>query len=587
MPYAIKSVKHLNALEIKFNGSNSTECSSKFFRFMETHQHYQEDDYTYYIPLPLLDEWLNAFGYVTTMTETVDSIKGIEKNLTPIFPLVTRHLDKMKLTPFAYQKVGISFLVEQERGIIGDEMGLGKTLQALGAAYYLYHEGKIKKALIICPSAVKYQWLEEIEKFTEFSAMVVDGTKKKQAKIIEDWRVNDEPFLLVNYELVRNNIEAYETLPFDCVVLDEAHRIKNRESLITQAIKRLDAKYRFALTGTPMQNKPEEAFALMSWINPDVFGGITNFRKKHIVVGSKYGRKFIDLGYKNLDEIRDSIAPYLLRRMKKDVASELPEIIHKNVFVEMNGPQKAVYRAIQEDVEKVNQQIQEVYRTSPEAQTNPHFKAPQEDQLQGYRYMQIACSDHPHLLLQSSSGMAKKYFALLKKCKTSPKLEELISTLQPLLEDGHKIIIFSTYVSMLKIISDRLQATFNQVPFYIAGEVSAKERQEQIVAFRESNDRKIMLLSDAGNFGLNLQFCDILINYDLPWNPAVIDQRYGRIHRIGSTYSQVTMIDFATLGTIDETIMKSIERKRGINTSLIEKSEKEISYLQDQLKGAQ
>ncbi|MGM0164854.1 DEAD/DEAH box helicase [Enterococcus sp. DIV1059_2] len=583
MAYALKSFKSLNALRITLNGKNSSQSYAKFMNFLETHQHHQEDDFTYYIPLSLFNEWMENFSFVTTMVETENSIRGIEEPINLEFPIVNKHIDTMKLTPFAFQKVGISYLVSNKVGIIGDEMGLGKTLQALGAAYYLKNENILNKIIVICPSAVKYQWAEEVEKFTDMSAVVLDGNKTKREKILEVWSKDSTNFLLANYELVRNDIEAFESLPFDCIILDEAHRMKNRTSKTFQAVARLQPEYRFALTGTPMQNKPEEAFALMSWIAPDVFGGITKFREKHVVVGEKFGKRFVDLGYKNLDEIREKMAPFILRRLKKDVADELPTIVHSTSYSEMNAPQKAVYTAIETDKAAIQKTIKEIYETSAKAQSDPNFRTPEEELLSGFRYMQIAVSDHPHLLLQGKSKMAKKYLPLLKKCKTSPKMEELFETLKPLIENGHKVVMFSTYTTMLKIIYDRFYTQFDQEPYVIAGHIDAKQRQAQIKRFREYDDRQIMLCSDAANYGINLQFADVLINYDLPWNPAVIEQRYGRIHRIGSTYEQVTMIDMVTKDTIDEKILKTLETKRDLNSGLIEKTEEEIRIMIKQL----
>lgn len=583
MAFAIKSVKSLNALQIKQNGKNSSEAYTKFMRFLETHEHFKEDDFTWYIPLHYFEEWMAQFSYISTMTETVGSILGTEKPNVVNPPIIEKHLEKMKLPPFPFQTVGISFLVDIERGILADEMGLGKTSSALGASLYLLEEEKIQKILVICPSAVKYQWLEEIEKFTPYKGMVLDGTKKKRERLLKEYTENDIPFLLLNYELARNDIKQIKQLPFQCVILDEAHRMKNRKSLTFQSISQLEPTYRFALTGTPMQNKPEEAFALMSWLNPKVFGGITNFRKKHVVVGEGFGKKFVDLGYKNLDEIREKMAPYLLRRMKIDVADDLPDIIHTVSYCEMNAPQKALYLAIQADKELVQENIREIYETNPKAQNDPNFKCPEEDLLKGFRYMQVAVSDHPHLLLQGKSNMAKKYLPLLKKCKTSPKMEELMEILRPLIEENHKIVIFSSFVSMIKILTTRIQDLFKQNPYLITGEVKALDRQEQITRFREQDDRQIMICSDAANYGINLQFADVLINYDLPWNPAVLDQRYGRIHRIGSTHQKVTMIDMATRETIDETILKTLDRKRSLNKGLVEKTEEEKELLKKQI----
>lgn len=585
MAYELKSVKPLNAYKITTNGKNSDETYRKFKKFLETHQHFVESDYVTYFPLNTIQEWMSNFSYITTMTETLASILDNEKILVPDFPIIDIHSDKMKLEPFPFQKAGINFLIHIKKGIIGDEMGLGKTVSSLGAFNYLYQEGKVSKFLVICPSSVKFQWASEIEKFTDFTPTIINGTPKKRVKLLNEFKESDSQLLLINYELVQTELELLKSLPIDGIIVDEAHRLKNRDTKTFKAVEQLDAEFKFALTGTPLQNKPEEAFALMSWLNPDVFGGITQFKKRHIIIGEKFGRKFVNLGYKNLDEIRDRLSPHLLRRLKIDVADDLPDIIHSVSYSEMTAPQKAVYLAIEDDKKALEEEINEDYKTNPKAQTDPNFVSEKEKGLNGFRYMQIAISDHPHLLLSGKSAMAKKYFPLLKKCKNSPKMDDLFSMIAPLIEDGHKIVIFSQFVSMIKLLVERYQATYGYAPYVIEGSVDSQERAKIIERFRSHDDIQVMFCSDAANYGINLQFASTLINYDLPWNPSVLDQRYGRIHRIGSTNDVVTFVDMATKDTIDERILKTLENKRGLNEELVERTDEEREILMKQIQG--
>lgn len=327
-----------------------------------------------------------------------------------------------------------------------------------------------------------------------------------------------------------------------------------------------------------MQNRPEEIFALMNWIDKDVLGGITNFRKNHVVVGEKFGRRFVDLGYKNLDDIREKISPNMLRRMKKEVAPDLPDMIYSTVRADMNKPQRTLYQTIVDDFEALQNELKEFYEMQSEADAAAGKKSPDEDKILGFIYMMQAVSDHPFLLAQGKSKMARKYMPLIRECRTSPKLEELVEVLTPVVERGSKIVIFSQYTSMLKIIYDRIIREFNQEPYVIQGSVSAKDRHLQLEAFEKNPMRQIMLLSDAGNYGLNMSFADTLIHYDSPWNPSVKSQRDGRIHRINSTFESVDIVTMLTNGTIDEQIEKTLQRKTELGKGIIEKSfdEKQI-----------
>lgn len=250
-----------------------------------------------------------------------------------------------------------------------------------------------------------------------------------------------------------------------------------------------------------MTNKPEEIFALMNWVDKDVFGGVTKFSRRHIIKGEKFGRRFIDLGYKHLDEIREKISPRMLRRTKKEVAPDLPEIITVTARCDMNKSQKMLYDAILEDFSVLQDEIQDFYshQTEQDALDNKRFD--KEDAVLGYLYMLQAVSDHPLLLTQGESKLAKKYLPLVRKCTTSPKLELLMEEIAPVLETGSKVVIFSRYVRMLTFITERLKSQFNQEPYIIHGGIKPQERQAQVEDFNINPNRQIFLLSDAGASG--------------------------------------------------------------------------------------
>src|SRR5574344_1249248 len=202
----------------------------------------------------------------------------------------------------------------------------------------------------------------------------------------------------------------------------------------------------------------------------------------------------------------------------------------------------------------------------------------------GYLYMMQALNNHPLLLAQGNSKMSKKYLPLVRQCKTSPKLEALIEQIGIFLEQGSKIVIFSQYVRMLKFIEQKIQHHFNQDPYMIYGDISSKARHEQMIDFENNPMRNIMLLSDAGNAGLNIGFSDILINYDSPWSISKKIQREGRIHRINSTFDKVTIMNMVTNDTIDEVVLNTLERKMQLNDSLVESTAEEVNIMQELMK---
>ena len=502
MPFSLKHIPQWHALEIKGNGKNRPDVYAEYQQFMESiPERVQPDDYTYLIPQKYFSRFMNKFGFITTMTQTEKSILGNEEPLVPVIAYEPKHLHQLKIDPYPFQKIGAAFLVSVEKGIIGDEMGLGKTLQALAAANELLQEGLVKKVLVVPPASLKYQWKNEIEKFSDYHAIVIDGTAAKRKKQYLSFQQGDFSFCVAGYETVRGDIDLIKDIPFDCIVLDEAHRIKNRKTQLYKALIQLQPQYRFALTGTPMQNRPDEIFALMSWIEPEVLGKVSAFRKEHIVVGEKYGRRFIDLGYKKLDTIREKISSRMVRRLKKEVAPDLPDILYSTAHCDMTKAQRQLYEAVSEDFRLLQMELQDYYATQSEEDARRGQKADGEEKILGYMYMLQAISDHPLLLAQGKSQMAKKYMPLIRECRTSPKLDELIEVLTPLIERGSNIVIFSQYTQMLHLMRGRIQKEFEQDPYMIYGDVPMKQRQEQMDDFEKNPNRQIILMSDAGNAG--------------------------------------------------------------------------------------
>lgn len=569
-------------LDVRIESKLGSEAFRNYQDFMRSlpGAFYVEQEYRWLVPKRHVDLFAQRYEDLTAWHTTIESIKDIQEVHLPEFPLITDYSD-YKLEPRDFQKQGISFLSHIGSGILGDDMGLGKTLQTMGAAHQLYKEGKVNKVLIICPSSLKYQWASEIEKFLGHSSIVIDGkTPKQKKKAFQDFIEKDYLFGIANYELVRTMADAMSEHHYDVIIADEAHRLKNRNSQTYKAVKGLPSTYRFASTGTPLQNNVEELFALYDWVLPGLLGNITAFKKKHMVYATKFGRRFVPIGHKRLGELRRVTSPYMLRRLKKDVAQDLPPMIFHRRDIEMNKEQEKLYTAIQTDFLNLLEELSsEEVKGQYDAEGNwVEEKRKKEDQIMGFMFMMVASSDHPLLLKMGKSGMAQKYMDLIPDTIKSPKLVELVDICRERLDAGiGKILVFTQFERMQRLIAEDL-SKYGKVAL-LNGGMSSEARQEQLETFRDNPDYKFFVLTDAGNYGLNIQFANTLINYDSPWNPAVFEQRAGRVHRIGSEHRVVDIISLVTSNTIDEKIQDTLEEKRRIGEAIVERNQTERSMM--------
>jgi SNF2 family DNA or RNA helicase len=546
---------------------------------------YWEEKYTWIVPKQYVDDLINIMGEdKIAWFNSIEEIKGIRESIIPQFEVSHEGLDDMHLTPYPFQGVGISFLHDIKQGLLADEMGLGKTPQAIGAIHRLWKEGKVRKALVVCPTSLKYQWATEIEKFTDHKGIVIDGTPKQRKEQLHEFATSNEYlFAIINYELVRNDLALIKGVKVDAIAADEVHRIKNWKSKTSAAMKELDAPYKFGLTGTPMQNKPDELWNVMDWLNPTILGNYWAFRNRYVVTGEKFGKKNVEIGYKRLGELRRRVAPFMLRRMKVDVAPELPEMIFNTYRVEMTPEQAKIQETIQTEFMDLLKELKE-FSERTEGQYNDQGEwvqpsHPKEGQMMGFFNMMLAVSDAPELLLMSESKMAQRYAELITSDKPkSPKLDELEKVCQDNMEAGNtKIVIFTQFARMQQLAVERLMKIGGVE--VINGSMKPAERQAALDNFKYNESINFMVCTDAANYGLNMQFANVLIHLELPWNPAVKDQRDGRVHRIGSEHSIVNIIHILTQGGIDEKVEEALYRKRELAGQIVEKNDEERAQM--------
>ncbi|VTR98173.1 DEAD/DEAH box helicase [Tuwongella immobilis] len=433
--------------------------------------------------------------------------------------------DLLSVPLYDYQVRGAIFLACRGRSILADDMGLGKTVQTLAAVELLARERAIQRVLVVTPASVKYQWEGEIRKFTQRSVQVIDGRNYQR----EDQYRESAFYRLVNYEQVIRDLPQLNAWQPDLVVIDEAQRIKNWESETSRAVKRLRSRFAIVLTGTPLENRLEELYSIVQFVDDRLLGPAFQFLNDHRVLDDQ-GRI---VQYRRLDAIRQKIEPICLRRTRNEVLTELPERIDSRIYVELSPDQKSIY-----DAEKAI-----LARLLRQANLGD---ADRRRVLASITKLRLVCNSAA--LADGPAG-------------DSPKLEEFEECIREAIrEDGRKMVVFSQWESMIRLAAEVLDRT--GVGYVVLhGKVPIPDRPELMERFCNHPDCRVFLSTDAGGVGLNLQAADTVINLELPWNPAVLDQRVARVHRMGQR-NPVRVIHLLSRGTIEERVLAIQERKR-------------------------
>ena len=446
----------------------------------------------------------------------------------------------VKVSLFPYQKLGFNWLKNMYDigfgGILADDMGLGKTLQTISLLNEVYQENKDFLGLIIVPSSLLYNWKEEIIKFTGITPTLVEGVASNRKKIITNEK---NGFLITTYQALRNDIEEYKNRNFDIVVLDEAQNIKTTTSQIKKAVMKINSKVNFALTGTPVENNILELWSIFDFVIPGYLDSLSKFKKT-------YKEAIVNPNSSKINNLREIIAPFLLRRTKKEVLTELPEKMESNVFVTLSSEQKQLYLSYVKQAKKEMKKF--------DKNENNRIKI-----LAILTKLRQICNS-PALFKEDYSGEVAK-------------IEVLKDLMPDITENGHRLLIFSQFVGTLKEIEKEL-ANMGIEYFYIDGNVKSKERVEICNRFNDGERQVVLISLKAGGTGLNLVGADVVIHYDPWWNIAVENQASDRAYRIGQKKS-VQVIKLVTEGTIEEKIIKIQEKKRQLSENLLESKDGE------------
>lgn len=446
---------------------------------------------------------------------------------------------KTRLHP--YQADGVRFAFEEGRTINADEMGLGKTVQAIATAELLRREGLIESVIIICPTSLKYQWLSEIKRFTDSTAIVVEGNLIKRKEQLSDAAYF---YKICSFHALSNNIKAQLIPKADMIIYDELQRLKNKDTQMGRQLRKLESEYVMALSGTPLENKLDELYSVTQLVDQFILGPYYRFTSETTLRDD--GGKL--MGYRNLHDVGRRLEHTLIRRRKADVKLQMPPRTDTILNVPMTKEQRAIHDEYKFQVSILI------------------------DKWRRHKFLSEADRKRLLLFLSMMRMVCDSTFILDQKTRHDTKIDEVMAIVNNLLEEGEgKVVIFSQWERMLRILKDELDR--NNVDFcFLHGGVPSVKRKNLIDRFREDPDCRVFLSTDAGATGLNLQSASLLINMDLPWNPAVLEQRIARIYRLGQA-NPVQIINMVAKDTIEERMLSTLTFKSNLAAGILDGGE--------------
>ncbi|WP_249931166.1 DEAD/DEAH box helicase [Ramlibacter sp. 2FC] len=449
---------------------------------------------------------------------------------------------KVKLYP--YQAEGALFAARAGRSLIGDEMGLGKTIQAIAAAELFARHFGVQRVLVVCPTSLKHQWKSEFARFTERQAQVIHGLRAQR-----QLQYREEAFCkIIHYESLARDADLIADWAPDLVIADEAQRIKNWNTIAARALKRIASPYALVLTGTPLENRLEELISIVQFVDQHRLGPTWRLLDEH-QLRDEAGRV---IGYRALDRIGQTLAPVMLRRRKAEVLAQLPERVDNRIFVPLT-PEQRVHH--DENGAIVTRIVSRWRKTG---------------------YLSDADQRRLQCALQNMRMACNSTWLLDHETDHGHKVDELVTLLDELLEDpAAKVVVFSQWLGTHELIARRLvQRGWGHVLF--SGSVPGEQRGALVEKFHEDPDCRLFLSTDAGGVGLNLQHAAaVVVNMDLPWNPAVLEQRIGRVHRMGQSRG-VQVVNFVGQGSIEEGMLSVLAFKKSLFAGVLDGGEREV-----------
>ena len=444
---------------------------------------------------------------------------------------------------YEYQREAALFAARAGRAILADDMGLGKTIEAIAAAELMARHFSVERVLVVCPTSLKHQWEREIARSVGRPTCVVGGFRAARAESFHA----ESFYKIINYDTVHRDLDLIATWSPDLVILDEAQRIKNWSTRTARSVKRIVSPYAIVLTGTPLENRLEELVSIVEFVDRHRLGPTFHFLDHH-QIRDEAGKV---VGYRNLGDVGRTLAPILLRRQKAQVLRELPARLEKRFFVPMTPEQMRHHDENREVVGRIVARWRRLRFLS---------EADQRRLMIALQNMRMAC-DTTYLLDQTTDH--------------GTKADELVTVLDEVFQDPDaKTVVFSQWVRMHEMLVRRFERRrWGYVLFH--GGVDVARRKTLVERFREDPSCRAFLSTDAGGVGLNLQHAAVVVNVDLPWNPAVLEQRIGRVHRLGQT-RPVQVLSFVAKGSIEEGMLSVLGFKRSLFTGVLDGGASEV-----------
>jgi len=484
----------------------------------------------------------DAMEYILKIRDQRKRTALISKNWLPY--LDNGKFDSLLKTKlFKYQKQGVCFAVTAGRTLIADDMGLGKTIQAIAAAELMKREMNLGSVLVCCPTSLKYQWKTEIEKFTDNTVKIIEGN----ALFRKEQYQGDEFYKIVSYHALVNDLQQISDYAPDLIILDEAQRIKNFKTKVARSVKKINSPYAIVLTGTPLENKLEELYSIIQFVDPFMLGPFYRFLAEHQITDD--GGKVT--GYKGLNQIGEVLSGIMIRRKKKEVLDQLPERLDKLLLMTVTPEQARLHEEFANSASRICAKWRKL-----------GFLSEQDRQ----RLL---------ILLNQMRMVCDSTYLIDQKSRDDTKVEEVLNIITEVINEGsEKLVIFSQWERMTRLVARELEA--RSIGFeYLHGGVPSGERGKLFENFTHKADSRVFLSTDAGGVGLNLQAGSVIINLDIPWNPAVLEQRIARVHRLGQKRN-VTVINMVSAGTIEHRMLDVLKFKSSMASGVLDGGEDAI-----------
>jgi len=446
----------------------------------------------------------------------------------------------IKTELYDYQKQGVLSAIRAGRSLNADEMGLGKTIQGIAVAEFYKKYFNISRVLIISPTSLKYQWKSEIEKFTDSKAEVIEGGALKRWKMYEN---TEAMYQISSYHAVKYDLKNINAADFDLLILDEAQRIKNWKTQTSASIKKIQSNYALVLTGTPIENKLEELYSIMQVIDQFRLPPLYEFLDRYTVRDPESERI---IGYQHLKEIKQNLSDVLTRRTKKQVLKQMPRRNDKILLVPMTEEQMLAH----EDFKTGVSQLVHKWRRMGFLKEKDRLRL-----MMFMSKMRMVCDST---------------FLVDKVTRHDTKILELFCLLEDFFtnDPSGKVVIFSQWKIMCDLVAEELKS--REIGFeFLNGNVPSKKRGGLLERFKNDPDTHVFLSTDAGGVGLNLQVASLVVNLDIPWNPAVLEQRIARVYRMGQK-TPVQVVNMVSAGTIEHSMLERLDFKASIAKGVLD-----------------